>query len=578
MSHSQRLPPWVAWTLIALLALAVCSPLIDTAFFTLDDHRYLAGLRDIENGEPGAIWDSLVVENRWDQNWWIPDDTFVRFFRPFVIFAYGFDHWLWGMSPFGFVATNIMLHLVATLLVMLCCARLLGWGIGAWIAGLSFATHLAHFENLYYIAGRTTTIAAIALLAAIWLHLRTRDRPSPARQVAVAFLYFLALLGKESTALLPALLILLDLSVPPAGAARGIGAALRRNGVLVGACLAFGALYLTLRYLAVGPDSGSSPFPYLHLPDRDRFWTRTLAVWLQYSLSLSVGSFIHTFLTLPQQLYDRVSWLELSIGALWLPALCAYSWGDRRGRWFVAVLLLSLVPLLPLYSAARHIYIASFGYCALLGLAAHRLNASGTAMARAVLLLGIAVFVGVPAARLTLLLRDHPRELAYTDDGGRLQSPGSIYADLVTAGDLAPRTDRPLYLLDFPGGWYEMQFLTDALEVELDADMPAIHVLAPRLSNPRHHGRAVSVRRIDASTIELDRGGMTLTDPGGGGFDKRHLDRGDVVQRDGYRLDVLASWEGHPTRIRVRFDRPLDAIDLGQFAHGEQWRLKRVTP
>ena len=241
MNSLRELPPWLGYALIALVTLVVCWPLVDTAFFTLDDHRYLCALRGIEHGQPDAAWSSMVVENRWDQHWWIPDGTFVRFFRPLVIVAYGFDQWLWGLSPLGFVATNVALHLIATLLVMLCCAQLLGWGVGTWIAGLSFATHLAHFEGLYYIAGRTTTIAAIAFFAAIWAHLRWRGRPSAGRQLAVAALYLIALLGKESTALLPGILILLDLCVPPASGSRGLAAALRRNAVMLAGCAAAAA-------------------------------------------------------------------------------------------------------------------------------------------------------------------------------------------------------------------------------------------------------------------------------------------------------------------------------------------------
>lgn len=571
------LRPWVAYALVALATLAVCSPLLDTAFFGLDDHRYLRELRDIRVGEPGALARSLVVENRWDEHWWIPEGTFVRFFRPLVIAAYAFDAWLWGLNPLGFVATNVALHLGATFLVMAFCARLVGWGGGALIAGLAFGTQLAHFENLFYIPGRTTTLAAIAFVAALWLHLRTREHTSPGRQITVALLCFAAFLGKESTALLPVFLVLLDLWVPPPETRPGLRTVLRRQATMLAACVVLGALYLLLRSMALGTDAGSSPYPYLHLPDRERFAERTLAVWLQYSSSLSVGTFIQTFLEVPRQLYGRVGWVELLVGALWVPALCVFGFrSGGRGRWLATLLLLGVLPFLPLYSAARHVYIASVGYCGLLGLLTQRALASPRRAARVALVAGIAVFVALPAVRLYELLDTHPRDLTLVDAAGRPRSPGSIYAQLFTGGDLRPHADRPLYLLDFPGGWYEMQFVADALEVELDADMPPLRVLAPRLSWPGHHDRPVQVRRIDDSTIEIDRGGLTLIDPGGGGFDKKTLAPGDVVRRPGYQLQVIEAHKGRPQRARIRFDRPLEGIDLGQFVRADGWNLHRV--
>jgi hypothetical protein len=107
--------------------------------------------------------------------------------------------------------------------------------------------------------------------------------------------------------------------------------------------------------------------------------------------------------------------------------------------------------------------------------------------------------------------------------------------------------------------------------------MPPIHVLAPLLSNPAHRGRRLSVRRVGDAAIEIDRGGMTLIDPGGGGFDKRHFEPGDVVHRRGYDLEVLDAKRGFPTRARIRFDRPLADCDLGQFAYRGGWVLERVA-
>ena len=38
-------------------------------------------------------------------------------YRPVVTFSYFVDYWLWGLNPFGFHLTNLLLHLMTTLLV-----------------------------------------------------------------------------------------------------------------------------------------------------------------------------------------------------------------------------------------------------------------------------------------------------------------------------------------------------------------------------------------------------------------------------------------------------------------------------
>ena len=51
---------------------------------------------------------------------------------------------------------------------------------------------------------------------------------------------------------------------------------------------------------------------------------------------------------------------------------------------------------------------------------------------------------------------------------------------------------------------------------------------------------------------------------------------GDVVRRPGYEFEVLQARNGRPQRARIRFDRPLAEIDLGQFVREDGWKLHRV--
>jgi hypothetical protein len=557
------------YAIVGVLTVLACTPLLAGAFFCLDDYRYLQQLRHL-GADPTAWLSATVVENRWDVHWWIPEGTLVRFFRPFMIASYALDARLWGLAPLGFTITNVALHLATTLLVTACFLRILGRGVGALVAGMAFGLQYSHFENLYYIPGRAELFATVAVALALWLFLRTRERGRRRDQVAVAAVCFLAFLGKESAALLPVLLLLYDVFVPGSGARPGLRAALRRNAVLLLGCGIVAAAYLVLRSAALaGGQPSLHTYPYIHPITREGFAARTGLVWLQYCAGLGTGAFIYTFLEWPRQLFDRLSIAELAVGVAWVHGLLVFGCCSRRGRWLAALFLLGIVPLLPLYSSARHLYTASIGYCGLVGLVIDRILLGGWRGRRGAAALLILAFVALPAVRLVITLSTEPRKLSNPD-------PAKVYAELFARGDAPLRSDRPLYLLDFPGDWYEMQFVGAAVEVVLDRDVPRLEFLAPtRLQNPQ----PIEVRTVDEHTIELSRGGRpVLPFAGRGGFDMLPLTPGTAVQRADFAVEILECEGARPTRIRVRFERPLAEIQLARFDRGDRWALRRVEP
>lgn len=572
MSPRSRLSPWVGYALVSLVTLVVCSPLLSTAFFCLDDYRYLQGLRDFAAGDSSAWARSVVVENRWDDHWWIPDDTYVRFFRPYMISSYMMDEAIWGgADAVGFTITNVLMHTLTTVLVLACFVLLLGPGIGSLMGALSFGVQYAHFENLYYVPGRAMTMATIGMAAALLAHLCTRRDTSVTKQLLVAGLCGAAFFGKEAAALLPVFLILLDWLVPT-GEPRSLWYALRRNAPLVVTCTVLAAAYLWIRTSALGEAGpGTNVYPYIHWPQREGFAERTLAVWVMYCAGITTGSFIHTFAEFPRQIYAGLGMWEIVLGCAWVHGLIIVCLADRRGRWLVLLFALSILPLLPLYSSGRHLYTATIGYCGLLGLVVQRAWALQTNAGRTAAGVIVAVFIALPGARLAIDLVEYPPRLSQPD-------PVDAYAEMIENGELELDPTRPAYLLDFPGGWYEMQFAEAFLEVALDRELPELHFL----STTRVGGkRPIHATKLDDHTIELDRGGLPILPFGGGrgGFDLRAMSQGTEIHKRGFtvRLAEVAD-SGRPTRIRVRFDAPLREIQLGQFIRpeGQAWTLAPV--
>jgi tetratricopeptide (TPR) repeat protein len=137
-------------------------------------------------------------------------DRFRSFFRPLVSLSFFVDHALWGLRPWGFHLTNLLLHMACSVLVLAVARRegLPPWS--AFAAGALFAVHPVHVESVAWISGRTDVLCVTLCLGAFLLHRRATD-PGRAAGLALAgsaLLFGLALAAKEMAATLPFLLAL----------------------------------------------------------------------------------------------------------------------------------------------------------------------------------------------------------------------------------------------------------------------------------------------------------------------------------------------------------------------------------
>lgn len=87
-------------------------------------------------------------------------------YRPLVVLSYGIDWTLSGGNPWGFHVTNLLLHGLATGLLVLV---VLAWlpPAGALAAGLVFAVHPVHVEAVANVVGRAEIMAACGILLTV---------------------------------------------------------------------------------------------------------------------------------------------------------------------------------------------------------------------------------------------------------------------------------------------------------------------------------------------------------------------------------------------------------------------------
>jgi protein O-mannosyl-transferase len=130
---------------------------------------------------------------------------------------------LWGMNPTGYHVTNLILHIVESLLIWLTLRKMCI--PGAFLAAIIFAMHPVNVESVAWISSRKNLLAMLFFLMSILCYLKVQipslirqDRPyrvhmSPTLR-PVSLLYWLslaafvlAMLSKGSAAVLPILLL-----------------------------------------------------------------------------------------------------------------------------------------------------------------------------------------------------------------------------------------------------------------------------------------------------------------------------------------------------------------------------------
>ncbi|MGQ9633522.1 MAG: tetratricopeptide repeat protein [Bryobacteraceae bacterium] len=126
-------------------------------------------------------------------------------YYPLLHSAFWLEHRLWGDSVLGYHTVNILLHAIASLLVVGIMRRLCL--PGAWLGGFLFALHPVCVESVAWISEQKSTLSGVFYLASALAYLYF-DQTRRKRHYGLALgLFLLALLSKTVTATLPAALL-----------------------------------------------------------------------------------------------------------------------------------------------------------------------------------------------------------------------------------------------------------------------------------------------------------------------------------------------------------------------------------
>jgi protein O-mannosyl-transferase len=141
--------------------------------------------------------------------------------RPLINFSYAVDYAVWGLNPFGFHLTNLLLHVLNVVLLFQLARRMAhdrargqtprkDPGAVALAASLLFAAHPMMSQAVGYVAGRPELLCGAFFLLALMAGRRWMLDGGPAWWIATGVFWAAACLSKEVAGMFPFVLLLYE--------------------------------------------------------------------------------------------------------------------------------------------------------------------------------------------------------------------------------------------------------------------------------------------------------------------------------------------------------------------------------
>ena len=209
---------WLQWLVALLVAVVTCAalfPALSNDFVNWDDDRNL-----IDNSYYRGLG--------WEQLKWMFTTFHMGHYQPLSWVTFGIDYLIWGMDPFGYHLTNLLLHAANAVLFYFVSRQLLSaalsipageetWRLGAsaGLAALLFAMHPLRVESVAWATERRDVLSGLFFLATVYGYLRAQGHAGAIerrRRMAFTLIaYALSLLAKATAMTLPVVLLLLDI-------------------------------------------------------------------------------------------------------------------------------------------------------------------------------------------------------------------------------------------------------------------------------------------------------------------------------------------------------------------------------
>jgi tetratricopeptide (TPR) repeat protein len=194
---------------VAVITVAVFIRGLGNDFVEWDDYANFVNNQDFR----GLAWKNLR---------WMFTTALMGQWIPLTWLTFGLDYVVWGMNPFGYHLTNLLLHTLAGVVLYFVARRLLGAATGwsgpvlhlsAAVAALFFAIHPLRAESVAWATERRDVLSGVWFLLTVLTYLKSRDvEPRRRGWLGLSVVcYALAVLSKSMVVTLPAILLVLDI-------------------------------------------------------------------------------------------------------------------------------------------------------------------------------------------------------------------------------------------------------------------------------------------------------------------------------------------------------------------------------
>jgi len=183
---------------LVLITIAVFWQVSTFDFVRYDDDKYVTENRHVQAGltRGGIAWAFISV---YANNW-----------HPLTWLSHMLDYQLFGANPAGHHITNLLLHIINTLLLFSILKRMTGFPWRSAFVAALFAVHPLHIESVAWVAERKDVLSTLFFMLTIWAYVRYAERPGIYRYLALLLFFALGLMSKPMLVTLPFVLLLLD--------------------------------------------------------------------------------------------------------------------------------------------------------------------------------------------------------------------------------------------------------------------------------------------------------------------------------------------------------------------------------
>ena len=199
--------------LAACITSVIYLPALQNQFVNFDDYDFIYRNSHIRN------FDLNLIK-------WAFFDFFQGNWHPLTWLSFAADYAVWGLNPFGYHMTNIILHSMNTSLVVVSIFLLMRYNsakrpdgiyfsekqtlVAAFITGILFGIHPLHVESVAWISERKDVLCALFFLLSLIAYTHYAGNKSLRWYSFSIGFYILSLLSKQMSVSLPFVLLILD--------------------------------------------------------------------------------------------------------------------------------------------------------------------------------------------------------------------------------------------------------------------------------------------------------------------------------------------------------------------------------